>query len=164
MPTGELSSRVGNVAQTGRPVLLANGTEGSELFREVVLEVGEPLIVQMGNTSGRSRFVLYGMRGEPTQATVTLQPFDVGLMAFPTPLSGGSPRPKVIANNLGFRSALGVPCFFSEPAPSIVLLYGAGQLRVPVTATLQGFIEDSQSGSYSGISITNAIVLKIVDL
>jgi hypothetical protein len=65
-----------------------------------------------------------------------------------------------LANNFGLNSLLGFPYFVTNPAPSTVLTIPPGSIGSDTTLTFQGLIADA--GSFGpGISLTNAIVLKV---
>jgi len=146
------------------PVLTVNGSEG-DAHRVVTAGVGEAVSVFMDvSPSGPNpaKFALYVWLGEPTDGTVTPQPAQLGSMCFPTPLAGTTPQPKKIWNNIGRFEDLGYPDYPSSQAPSTVFSKGSG-FADPLTATFQGFIMDSGSAANKPASITNAVVLKVVE-
>ena len=83
------------------------------------------------------------------------------VLCLPPPLSLDVPKPRVVWNNLGAPGRLGQATKPSTPAPSTVLNLNNG-LGSPITATLQGIIQDDDSDSPRGLSTTNAIVLDVL--
>ena len=108
----------------------------------------------------RSRFALYAWSGAPDSTTVALLPRGLGAMALPPPFMPSATPPRITWNNLGNPRRLGAATRTSQPAPSIVFSRATG-VRHPATLTLQGIIEDDTSGSVEGISVTNAIILRV---
>jgi len=148
----------------GYSVLRINGIEGNA-DRVVTAAQGTAVTIFMdappsGPTS--ARFALYVWLGEPSEGTVTPHPVQLGEMCFPTPLAGGTPQPKKIWNNIGKFPQLGYPDYPSSPAPSMVLSKPSG-ISNPLTATFQGFIMDDGSAANKPASITNAVILKVVE-
>ncbi len=160
-----IAARFGNV-NVGRgdreDVLTTNGGVG-DASRELWIPVGTPVEADMTTPSSRTSaaFALYAWFGAPNSSTLKTQPFGIGAMVFPTPLTRAClPQPRRTWNNAGHRPRLGEPDFPSSPAPSVVFRRNHG-FRRPVVATLQGFIRDSGSQNLGGFSITNAIVLHV---
>ncbi len=162
----ELMGRFGTVGAADGPVvpvLRVNG-EAGDLHRITRLSLGDPLVITLdAPPAGPSpaRFALYAWLAEPDDSTVSVQPFGLGLAAFPTPLSPPSSdnQPQQIWNNLGAVHRLGIPGRPSEPAPSTVL--AIDRAPFPVEITLQGIIEDAASRAELPASLTNAIVLRV---
>lgn len=157
-----------NSAQTAPvPTLFVNGSSGNDLgFVEVRL--GEPIRISMINPPSRasSTFALYSWLGEPTASTTRIQPRNLGTMCFPTPLNllqdpNDQPQPFKIWNNIGRENQLGVPNFSSQPASSTVLSLPNG-LNRETTLTFQGIIRDVATNIPEGFSVTNAVILKVV--
>jgi len=109
-----------------------------------------------------SGFSLYIVPREPSLADISTQPYEIGISCMPLPLSKGNikPPPFCLVNSIGYNSSLGYPIrFWIGPAPCTVISIPYG---FPVgTYTLQGYIIDNGSSSSSGISTTNAIVVKV---
>jgi DNA-binding beta-propeller fold protein YncE len=107
------------------------------------------------------RYVLYAMPGDERNIQPTEQPFGLGRMAFPTPLSGGGVPAVTLANNFDppRRMKLGFPLLETDPSPSVVFREPRGFGR-SVDVTLQGFIVDPGS-SGPGVSVTNVIFLRV---
>jgi hypothetical protein len=93
---------------------------------------------------------------------VTPQPAQLGEMCLPTPLAGGVPQPKKIWNNIERFQDLGYPTYPSSPAPSVVFNKSSG-FSNPLTVTFQGFILDAGSAANKPASITNAVILRVVE-
>jgi len=159
--------RAGTVGDPTGPlaavVLRINGSEG-DADRIVVATVGSEVVITMDPPPlgpSPSPFAMYGWVGEPNASTVTLHPKGVGMMCFPTPVTGGLPQPRRIWNNIGHFEILGYPHFPSEPAPSTPLSKVWG-IPFAITATFQGFIFDDGSGASHPVSLTNAVILQVV--
>jgi len=161
----DVAARFGTVNAAGEglaDVLRVNESAGSRK-RIRRLAVGEPITVTVdAPPAGPSPapFALYAWLGANDVTTCTPQPFGLGTMGFPTILSGGTPLPYRIWNNLGKEPWLGMPHFPSEPAPTIVVSAPGGWPN-PITVTLQGFILDDGSQANKPASITNAVALMV---
>jgi hypothetical protein len=140
-------------------VLFVNALAGDPTTRELVVGPGTSLSVVLAAPPGglRSRFVLYAWLAEPSTATMVTLPGDLGRMVLAPPFAGGSPHS--IWNCVGHRRTLGAPNKPSTPAPSFVYR-GPAPLR-PTIVTIQGLVEDARSSSTTGLSVTNALVLRI---
>ncbi|MBI1852067.1 MAG: PD40 domain-containing protein [Planctomycetes bacterium] len=160
-----LAARYGNVnvARGDREnVLLVNALAGDDVLRDVLVSTGQPLSVVVANPSNRmsARFVLYAWSGEGDPTTVAILPRGLGTMALPPPFVPSVNPPRITWNNLGRPRILGAATRVSRPAPSIVFSRATG-VRHAATLTLQGLIEDDAAGSAEGLSVTNAIVLRV---
>ncbi|MBI1854023.1 MAG: PD40 domain-containing protein [Planctomycetes bacterium] len=161
----ELAARAGTV-NTGRGerenVLLANATAGAPGTREVSLGTQEPLrlVVVAPSSRASAAFVVYAWRRLPDAMTRVALPSGFGSMVFPVPFTGGSPQPIAVWNNLGRRRTLGTPTAPSQPAPSTLVNFPNGASR-RARVTLQGLIQDDASPTGVGLSITNAILLRV---
>jgi hypothetical protein len=143
-------------------VLTVNASSGDP-WRTVRIPAGRPIEVFMNVPPGGpdpAAFALYAWLGEPSPGTVTPHPLNLGDACFPTPLSGGTPAPTKIWNNIGKTALLGDPDFPSDPAPSVVFHKASG-LAQPVTVTFQGFLLDDGSSATKPASITNAVILEV---
>jgi hypothetical protein len=163
----EIAARFGTVNAGGEGlanVLLVNESGGSrERIRNI--SVGEAINIRMQPPPAGPEpapFALYAWVGANEASDVAPHPFGLGTMCFPTLLSGGDPQPYRIWNNIGKEPWLGTAHFLSEPAPSIVASAPAGWPR-EITLTLQGFILDDGSAANKPASITNAVILKVVE-
>lgn len=156
-----IAARFGNVRRHAEPVLTVNGSAGDHR-RIVRISRTEPLRVDLGVSSAgpaTARFAIYAWRAEPDASTIRLQPHGLGWMSFPTPLQmEPTNQPVAIWNTLGRPGRLGHATRSSTIAPTTLLEVQRGT-RVPVTFTLQGFIEDLGSQAQGPVSITNAIVV-----
>ncbi len=144
-------------------VLLINGSSGGSnhsrpIPRNTPVDVG--MISPPSRVGRPSGFALYLRRGLPTVDSLTPHPFNLGTFAFPTPISGGSPQPNEIWNNLRHEATLGFPTRPSQPAPTTVFSRASG-IRRAIDATFQGVIADDNSPHPQGFSITNGIRLRI---
>ncbi|MBI1853345.1 MAG: HYR domain-containing protein [Planctomycetes bacterium] len=151
-------------------VLFINSSIGDPVRRELTVHYQQPISGNIIAPPGRaaSQFVMYAWRRPantgPGLANLTPQilgPNNFGVMALPTPVSGGSPQPLKRWNNCCNPIDFGTPNLPSSAAPS-VLFSRAGGLRVSLTAVFQGFIIDDGANNAFGLSITNAVVLFIV--
>ncbi|MBI1851106.1 MAG: hypothetical protein HYR85_12250 [Planctomycetes bacterium] len=161
----EWAARAGNVgvgAGEREAVLLVNASSGDALMHEVRIAPGQRIQLVMISPSSRpsARFVLFAWHRVPSAGTLTRLPRDVGTMVFPTHLTGGSPQPSVIWNNLGHGAILGRATASSRAAPSLILDAAQGSPN-PARVTLQGIIEDDASGIPERVSVTNAVILRI---
>jgi hypothetical protein len=160
----ELSARYGSVG-VGRGdrenVLLVNGVSGDPTTREIVVRSRSEISVVMASPSSRAsaRFAVFAWPGASDPTTIRVQPRGVGSMSFPTPLDAGTPQPIAIGNNLDPR--IGAATFPTSPTPSLVARLPRG-IRRPTTVTLQGFIQDGASASSARLSVTNAMVVRVV--
>jgi len=166
-PAAHVLARRGTVNAAVGPVtdvLFLNGSAGDD-ERVVSVEAGAALTMTLARPPAGpdpAPFALYVWIGEPTDATLSPQPANVGIMCFPTPLAGESPQPKKIWNNIGRFADLGYPSYPSEPAPTTVFAKPSG-LANPITLTFQGFILDGGSAANKPASLTNAVILKVAE-
>ncbi len=146
-------------------VLFVNGSAG-DASREVVVAVRESLtITTMPSPAGPEpgHFVVYGYALLPDAGTITPQPFGLGIATFPTPLNRNEPvQFAKVWNNLGFEVRLGEADFPSTPAPSTLVELPNG-IGFAVDVTFQGFIEDAGSTADGPVSLTNAVIVRVVD-
>jgi len=163
-----VAARFGTVGAAGESlldVLFVNGSVGDRR-RIVSVDPSDPLRVEvMAPAPGPSpaRFALYLWEEAPDRTTLVRAPFDLGVTVFPTPLAGGPFNlPSIVWNNLGRRPRLGEPDLPSQPAPSVVVDRPYAALA-PARFTLQGFIEDLGSIARGPASVTNAVVVEVVD-
>ncbi len=168
----ELAARYGSVDAAQVPivgggsydVVFVNGSAGNRSTREVLVDVGEPLQVDVtappsGPTS--APFAIYAWVGAPTIESIVEQPFELSWTGMPTPLQGSSPA--VVWNNLGRPARFGQPDLPSVAAPSVLLDRTRG-LPSGTVVTLQGFILDDRAQSPRGpLSVTNAVVVRTRD-
>lgn len=167
-PPLEWTCREGTVdlgrSATAASVLFVNNTAGEGVERVVSIGVNSPLEVTVQAPPvgpAMANFALYAYLGvEPSAATVTVQPHDLGDFCMPTLLVAGLPKPHVIWNNIGYRMSLGEPDYPSNPAPTTLVNRAQGVSK-PLTLTLQGFIYDNASAARGPVSITNAVVVRV---
>jgi len=152
------------VSEAPSDVLFLNGSKGDG-SRTVTLPPGEPIQVTLARPPAGPEvapFVLYLFAGAPHPSSVTPQPGGLGTMCFSSPISGGAPDLRKVWNNLGREGRLGEPDFPSSPAPSILVNAAAGARRAALV-TLQGLMLDDGSAADFPASVTNAIVLRVID-
>src|SRR5262249_24462098 len=107
-----------------------------------------------------AEFALYVWHGASTATTLKRLPKGLGTMCFPSPITPlGLPQPLKKWNNTRFHR-LGTPDFPSTPAPSRVVSLHAGVSHA-LTVTFQGIIRDDGSRIPQGLSVTNAIALRV---
>ncbi len=161
-----LYGTVGAAGDSLGKVLSVNGSTGGR-FGKVDVAAGERILIEMASPpAGPSpaRFVLYAVPELPDASTLAVQPFGLGVAPFSTPLNPGHPQPAIeIWNNFGRESMLGVPTLPSSPAPSIVRDRRGTALPRATQATFFGFIQDHASEATVPVSLTNGIVLRIVE-
>lgn len=160
----EIAARFGNVNSASdslSSILLVNLSEGDNK-RVYEAALGESLALSMNAPPAgpaSAQFTTYLLTAEPDINDVAEQPFDIGVSCMPMPLSKASvvPPPFTLVNNIGFFNGLGTPVLTGiAPAPSVII-----QTQFPAGVyTFQGYIFD-QGGTGPGLSLTNAIVLKI---
>jgi len=153
-----------DVGRSGTPatVLAINGRLG-DTEHVVHALVGDTISVYMSvapSGPNPANYALYVWLGEPTEATGTPHPRNVGDMCFPTPLLGGLPLPRKIWNNIGKFPQLGYPRYPSNPAPCAVFLKPLG-VPDPLCVTFQGFLLDNGSAATVPASITNGVILRV---
>jgi len=165
-------ARLGTVNTAGgavhrADVLLVNGSPG-DAERVATVAVGESVQLDVASppsrpTPTRSRYVVYAWPGEPDPLAVSIQERSgtfAGWTVFPTVFSGGSPRPVRIWNTFGHERILGRPSSATDEAPT-TLLFRPGGSRVPMSATVQGFIKDNAAPSALAVAVTNAVVVRV---
>jgi hypothetical protein len=153
-------------------VLHVNGSTGGR-DRRVEVPEGRVILafVLRPPAGGRGGFVIHANTGEPTGASLTPLPADIGLSCFPLLLPSGA-TPRAVWNGLGRPERLGASRYFDgaplpdpRPAPSIFLLLPAGDpvhLPAGTVLSLQGVILDPGAASPLGASTTNLVVLEIL--
>ncbi len=157
---GNVNARGGEVVDVLR-VVSADGSSSGRLD-DRVLEVRplDPLelFVDAPPSRSRSRFAIYCVFEETGEADLVTLPGGIGTGVVPFPFTGGTPT--VLFNNLGRFGLLGRPNLAALPAPVLAHRKPDG-LRMDAL-TVQGLIQDDASMSDRGISLTNAIVLKLI--
>lgn len=142
-------------------VLFINGSAGN--FRRRV-ESGESLkieVVSPSNGPVNARYAVYVWVDEPDRSTIRPQPAAIGVMAFPTYISGGPENlPVAVWNTLGHYERLGTPHSKTYPAPAVLFEGSPGSIGQAYT--IQGFLEDYSSGSPTFVSITNGVVIQFI--
>jgi len=155
-------SRVNLANELREDVLTVNGSAGGGEHRVTVM-TGETISIDMAASSAGpdpAPFVLYLVLGEPDASDLRPMPKNLGNFCFDMPLFGAEVR--AIWNNVGRVNKLGEPDFPSDPAPSNVIMVPGGS-DVAATATMQAILLDDGSSADVPGSLTNAIVLDIVE-
>jgi hypothetical protein len=144
-------------------LLRINGIAG-DVEREIHIATGVPFQVTMAACPGESTsaFALYGHIGTANVDTVSHQPGSIGDAAIPTPLSGGSPRMVVVANNLGPRSTYGTPVLhrWVPPAPTLCFEKRLG-VFAPAIVSFQALVSNPSASNDDHLSLSNAMILRI---
>jgi hypothetical protein len=157
---GVVNARVGPVID----VLFVNGSAGSPVEREVMVNQGDPLLIRMeappSAMGGMASFALYGWARAPVPGDTVALPFRLGDACRAMPLVNPVPSrsPRKIWNNIGFDQVLGTADLPSTAAPSDVL--NIASISVTGEFTLQGLILDTNAPR-RGIATTNAVIVKI---
>ncbi len=143
-------------------VLFLNGSSGTSIERIVSYDVLESFALEMRKppaipSGGLAPFAVYLWPQDPTALSFRQLPLDLGHSAFPLPITGGSPEPRVIWNNAGRFRHLGSPNRDSEPAPSVFFDRPSG-LPVVGRFFIQGLIYDPGSAAEVPASVTNGIL------
>lgn len=169
--------------------LLVNGSTGGDL-RTVAIQEGETIRATMLLPSGMNggelgvhehlpsdssgEFVVHMNAEAPSELLPDPLRLDGGLPCFGFSLLEGA-APLSIWNGLGKETILGMSNYFGNPIPNPLtaptlfwLAPGGDALNLPsgTTITLQGIIADAESGgtdAVSLVSLTNAVIIKIVD-
>jgi len=145
-------------------VLFVNGSAGTPVEREVMVNQGDPFLVTMeappSAMGGMAGFALYGWARAPLPGDTVALPFRLGDACRAMPLVNPVPSrsPRKIWNNIGFDQVLGTADLPSTAAPSNVL--DLASISVTGEFTLQGLILDANAPR-RGISTTNALIVKI---
>ena len=155
------SGNVNGGAGAVTDVLFVNDSAGRDA-RTIRLLTYEPLTVFVAAPPSAERTASYALFAwsvvpSPGDRPIGL-PFAIGETCFPTPLTGGSPAPRVVWNNTG-NGLAGAPTLPSSPAPSIVVRLPQGLGR-PARGYLQGIIRDR--GAPNGrAAVTNGVTIEI---
>ena len=163
-----LDCRAGSVdASNGSPddVLFVNGSSGGS---DRILRIGEDtdfqiLSVTLPPAGGNGKFVLHANLGNPSYASQSVLPFDVGSSCFPFLTSQGA-APVIIANNLGKTNALGSSHVFGEPVadpPRATTNLVYDNLAMGTVITWQALVIDPGSSGQKLASVTNAVTVRV---
>jgi hypothetical protein len=160
--TGSVNAAAGSVTD----VLFVNGEAGSDCERIIDLGADEPfemrIVTPPAALPGSARYAVFVWRGEPAKSTIEVLPQGIGSIAMPTPLTGRSPQPERVANNLA--AAFGPenwPIGFrpTRPAPYVLFRRPSG-LGMLGSLYIQGIIVDPASPS-GRFAVTNGILLRL---
>ncbi|MBI1848899.1 MAG: PD40 domain-containing protein [Planctomycetes bacterium] len=162
-----LDCESGDVAQSTN-VLHVNGSSGDSTTHVVSASTGAPITVSLDPSPAGPDlpgYVVWAWRGIPTNAFFVLVNGDpIGCAANPNPLNPRLPRPQPFRCVMGGFSALycgSVPTLGGSPISAPWSLTRAQGFMQPLTITLQGVIADSGATNSHGLSVTNAVVLRI---
>ncbi|MBI1851941.1 MAG: PD40 domain-containing protein [Planctomycetes bacterium] len=160
-----LAARFGNVnAGVGNreAVLFVNGSAG-DAGRHRYVSASSPFTLDVQSPSSRpsAGFVLYAWPGHPDRTTLTTLPRFLGRMVEPPPFAHSPIPVRVLFNNIGHVAVLGLPVLPSSAAPFEFTVPRG--VRRATTVALQGIIEDDGSAIPEGWSLTNAVVVEVVE-
>ncbi len=164
--------RVGNVnAGAGSPVavLFVNGSAGNGPERNLSIDPnvdGFEVVIQSPPSRTEAKYAVYIWFDTPTKDTQEILPQSAGEIGMPTPLTGNSPQPFWIANNL--KPALGTTFWFNpftpiEKAPYVLADYDAPLPRGDKSFYIQGIIQDDDAPNGKA-SVTNGIFVTVGSL
>lgn len=161
-----ITTRYGNVGKKYGPpqnVLFINNSQGNQ-SRVLTLLAGQSITLSMepspyGPEPGD--FVLYLILEEADADDLTPHPYGIGTACFPTPISKGNIKapPYTLVNTFDYR-ALGVPYLTGQSPAPWSRFFPSGFPKG--CYTFQGILMDNGSLCPFKISLTNAIVLKIL--
>jgi len=157
-------------------VLFVNGSVGNG-YREMEVAQGAPIVATLAAPAeepGGARYVIHATLGLPDENTTTLLPKRIGLACFDLQVPPfGTASPAAVWNAGlpasrvgGSRYFDGTPIPSPPRAPACFLNLPTGDpanLPAGTTITLQGLIQDRRSRSRQPVSVTNAVVVKIVE-
>ncbi len=161
-----LAGTVGSAVGPAIPVLRVNGSAGAFCSRVVSVAPGQPITMSLDGplSSGSFRYSLWAWTGEsssPRDLVVLGQA--IGCTINPTPLEPGlAPQPiRCLRGGFPRRSCGEVPETAGAPAraPWTVTL-GRG-LPSGASFLVQGIEEDPTASNSLGVSVTNALVLRV---
>jgi hypothetical protein len=148
-------------------VLRVNGTAGSCFDRRVSLALGAGITLSLDPSPAgppEARYVVWLWRHAPGSGTpLVAHGEDLGLTALPTPFSPGLlPQPFACLRSPGATPG-GCAHVPEIPSPQFApwTASRAQGISQPMTVTAQGVIEDSGAANLAGLSVTNAVVLRI---
>jgi len=152
-------------------VLAINGQRGLRNGGVAEVVEGGPILFSIDRPSGdtNDRFVVHLNRGAPDPATVVPLPAGLGRFCFPLLIDDGA-NPVAVWNNIGFENRVGESMFFGNaiadpplaPADFFDAPNGDPNLPIGTEWTLQGAIVNSAARSRKGVSVTNAVLLRVV--
>lgn len=149
-------------------VLFLNGAPGSD-GRRFTMTASDPVTLTIAEPPSRAGLGATCWVGAwlaaPTSATVRTLPASLGDIALPMKLTGGTPRPRRIANSIpGSSAQLGAenwPGPPTSPAPTTLLAVPSGLGVAGVTVVFQGLVRDSRAPGAQPFAVTNGIVIEV---
>jgi hypothetical protein len=155
---GTVNSGIGPVAN----VLRVNGSS-----RVATVAVREPIEVRLSAAPlgpDPAAYVLWLWKGLPAnQRDLFVGGSHLGCAANPTPFDAGTPPGafKCLIGGLGPEYRSGVNVLGMSPAGAPWMRRRNGGFVRPITFTLQGVLEDFGAGNAEGLSVTNAVILRV---
>jgi len=155
-------------------VLSVNGCTGGDGLT-VKVKAGTPIhaILRRPVSGGNGKFVLHGNVGRPQPGDPTGLPAGIGTTCFDLLLPpAGNAAPDAVWNNLGKTHLVGSSQYFGSfiedpsAAPCTFLDLPVGDaLHLPpgTILTIQGIVVDPFSASNKLVSVTNAVMIEIVE-
>ncbi|MBI1849482.1 MAG: hypothetical protein HYR85_03955, partial [Planctomycetes bacterium] len=165
-PSTPGSSRVGFAGGIATDVLFVNESAGGA-SRTVVGSVGQPISVRLDAAPAgpsRAAYALWLWRGAvASTAEVVVSGVRLGCAVAPTPFAiAAAPQPfQCRRGGLGPEFAAGVAASYMTPARAPWSLARASGLSAPVVFTLQGVLADGHASNALGLSLTNAVTLRV---
>lgn len=165
-----LACRAGNVNASAGPtadVLTINGSAGADAHRTVTVQPGQPLTVALAAPPGgpaAPSYFAWAWRSSATNAqTLVIDSSTLGCVVNPTPYHIGLlPQPIRCLRGSGLSpdGCAGVPMPTSPKAAPWSLTLPNGR-PAPALLQIQGVIEDATATNGAGLSMTNAVFLRI---
>jgi Tol biopolymer transport system component len=160
-----LPCAIGNVNGAAGPVANVFRINGATGY--VVAPLGTPIATSLSTAPlgpEPFRYLMWVWFEPPTsQTALSIMDSSIGCTVNPTPLaSTTTPQPfRCLRGGLSASLCSGVPEIGGSPARGPWMLTRArGYLR-PIVLTVQGLIEDAGSQSSVGVSVTNAVILRV---
>ena len=154
-------------------VLFVNGDQGEQGVHTITMPAGTPLAYSMDRPAdgGNGKFVVHFNAGIPSAETIRPLPANLGTFCFPLLFEpADNADPSAVWNNIGKPNRIGASNYFGSPiadperAPAFFHLDPNGDIEhLPSGSewTVQGVVFNPASTSPRGVSVTNAIQLRI---
>jgi len=154
-------------------VLTVNGDNGNASGHEVQVSANGPiqLAIDLPSGGGRGKFFVHLNVGEPTTDTIVDLGFGLGPVCHEVLLPSGA-TPVAVYNNIGKIQRIGSSNYFGTPipdpqrAPTTFLDLASGDpavLPVGSVFTIQGVILNPASSSPKRASVTNGIIMRVMN-
>jgi hypothetical protein len=149
-------------------VLYVNGSAGED-GRRIALAASDPVTLTIAESPSRvglgATCWVGAWLAAPNSDSVRTLPASLGSLALPMKLTGGTPRPRRIANSIpGSAPQLGAenwPGPPTAPAPTTLLAVPAGLGISGVTLVFQGLVRDARAPGTKPFSVTNGVVIEV---